>query len=336
MLYVTTRDNKDAYTAYKTLSNSCGTDGGQFLPFQHVKFMEEQLAELKEKSFCKAVAEVLNLFFSSRLDAWDVECCIGRRPVDLVPMSHKIVMCESWNNPEWDFSRFVRNLHGRLLGSGDVNGHPTSWSRIAIRIAFLFGVFGQLFRSGAVTMSKPIDIAVSCGDFTAPMAAWYARDMGLPIGMICFACNENSKLWDLLYHGQMHTADEIYTAELERLIYHTLGRDEVQRYAVCCESGNLYTINDEQAAQLRQGVFCAMVSEKRNLSLVRSIYRTNTYLLSPGSAQAFAGLQDYRAKMNETGPALILTEQGPLTAIDTVSLATGISVEELRKRVRTA
>ena len=337
MLYVTTRDDKDAYTAYRTLSNSCGSDGGLFVPFQHVNFTDDQIMELSEKSFCKTVAELLNLFFSSRLDASDIECCIGRHPVNLVPMSHRIVVCEVWNNPDWDFSRFVRNLHGRLLGSGDVNGHPTGWTWIAVRIAVLFGIFGQLLRSGSVSITNPIDLAVSCGDFTAPMAAWYARDMGLPIGTICFACGDNNPLWDLLYHGQLYpTEKDAFAADLERLIYHTLGRDEAHRYAACLVNKQLFAVNEGQMTQMCQGLFCAIVSEKRTISLVRSIYRTNTYMLSPNSAQAFGGLQDYRATTNETGPALILTEKGPMTAINQVSLATGISIDELRMRARMA
>ena len=333
MLYVTTRDNKDAHTAYRTLCSATGPDGGLYIPFRPVKFSYEDILTLKDNSFSKCVADVLNLFFSARLDAWDVECCIGRYPVKLVPMSHKIIVAETWNNPDWDLSRAVRNLRSRILGSADTNGCPTGWTWIAVRIAVLFGLFGEMFRAGSINPRKRIDLAVSAGDFTAPMAAWYAREMGLPIGRIIFACDGYNTIWDLLHHGEIQTGPEITPADLERLIYAKLGADESLRYVNTASTGMLYTISDEQAEALSEGLFCAVVSRKRVESVIRSIYRTNTYLLSPNSALAYGGLQDYRATNNETGYAMILTEQGPLTATDTVAKAIGITQDELRARI---
>ena len=60
MLYVTTRDKNDAVTAYRTLSGSKSSDGGLYIPFQSIKFSHEQILELKDKSFGKCVAEILN------------------------------------------------------------------------------------------------------------------------------------------------------------------------------------------------------------------------------------------------------------------------------------
>ena len=347
MLYITTRENKDAFTSYHTLCKETGPEGGQFIPFQSVRFSKQEISDLKEKIFAQCVAEILNQFFSSRLDAWDVDCCIGRYPVKLVPMSHKIVVGETWNNPEWDFSRVVRNLRGRILGTADTNDAPSGWTWIAVRIAVLFGLFGEMFRAGSADPAGTIDVAVSAGDFSAPVAVWYAREMGLPIGTISFACNDSGLLWELMNHGEFRprAARETYVPEacanallgaVERLIYEVFGSREAMRFAQTVESGCDYFLDEEQVAQLRTGMFCAVVSQKRTMSVIRNVYRTNTYLLSPESALAYGGLQDYRATNNETGPALILTEQGPLTAVDAVSEAIGIAPDELKARIRTA
>lgn len=346
MLYVTTRDRNDAFTAYKTLVNNRGSDGGFYIPFRSVTYSRQQIVELKDKSFGQCVADVLNQFFSSRLDAWDVDFCIGRYPVKLIPMSHKIVIGEVWNNPEWDFSRVVRNLRGRILGATDTDGCPTNWTWIAVRIAVLFGLFGELFRSGSSNPDSLTDISVDGGDFTAPMAAWYAREMGLPIGNIIFSCDSESELWDFLNHGEMDTSKITPSggqflhgchtpADVERLIYETLGEKEVQRFAEFSSRGASYWLTGEQAESLRKGLFCAVVSRKRALSVIRNVFRTNAYLLSPNSALAYGALQDFRATHSETATALILTEQGPVTAVETVSEAIGVSAEDLKTRIQT-
>ena len=338
MLYVTTRDRKDAFTAYKTLVNNQGPDGGYYIPFQSVRFSQQQIAELRDKSFGHCVADVLNLFFSSRLDAWDVDFCIGRHPAKLVPMSHKIVIGEVWHNPQWDFSRIVRNLRGRILGAADTNGCPTNWTWIAVRIAVLFGLFGELFRSGSAAPGTLTDIAMDGGDFAAPIAVWYARKMGLPIGNIIFSCNGESEIWDFLNHGEMKlngacSNGRRMPADLERLIYETLGEQEALRFANISSDYDSYSISLEQAEKLRKGMFCAVVSQKRALEVVRNVFRTNSYLLSPNAALAYGALQDFRATYSETTTALILTEQGPITAIDTVAEVIGVSPDELRTRI---
>ena len=51
MLYVTTRNKNDAYTAHKTLTTDRGVNGGFFVPFQLPVLTGEEIAALKEKSF---------------------------------------------------------------------------------------------------------------------------------------------------------------------------------------------------------------------------------------------------------------------------------------------
>ncbi len=344
MLYVTTRNCQDTYTSHHALTKDRDAGGGLFFPFQMHTFSTEELNELLEKPFCQCIADLLNMFFTARMDALDVECCIGRYPLRLVPMSHKITVAEIWNNPEWSFSRFVRNLNGRIRGSTDT-GTPGNWTWIAVRIAVLFGVFARLRKLGLMESNQKIDISVCSGDFSSPMAAWYARKMGLPIGTIIFSCNDNSAAWDLLHRGELHTGDPVIATStplcdmtvpsgVERLLYETLGRDEVTAFASKCSSAGVYILNDDQLQLLNRGFFGAVIGENRMESIIRNVYRTSTYLLGPYSALAYGGLQDYRAANAEPIPALILTEEGPLSSEETVAKAVGISKEVLRERMR--
>lgn len=343
MLYITTRNKVDSHTAYHTLSKDRNSDGGAFVPFQIPKLSEEELYAFKEKSFGQCVADILNLFFPARLDGWDVDFCIGRNPVKLVSMSHKIIVAETWHNPDHDFARLVRNLSGRMRGIEDTTGTPSNWAWIAVRIAVLFGLFGELDRNGIIEPEQRIDISVAAGDFSSPMAVWYARAMGLPIGTIICSCDENSMVWDLFHHGELRTdtapmamntpaADSGVPADLERLIFATLGVEEVCRYRSACDNGKVYTLDADKLSRLRQGMFAAVVSQKRMESVINSVYKTRTYLLGPCSALAYGGLQDYRAGTGETRGALILTERSPVCSAATVSRAVGITAQELIDR----
>ena len=65
MLYVTTRNNRDAYTAQRVLRENRGPDGGLYVPFREPVFSREEIDDLKEKSFHQCVAEVLNRLFNT-------------------------------------------------------------------------------------------------------------------------------------------------------------------------------------------------------------------------------------------------------------------------------
>ena len=344
MLYVTTRNKTDAHTAHNTLTGDRAPDGGLFVPFQLPKLSDGDILALKDKTFGQCIADILNLFFSARLDGWDVDFSIGRYPIKLVPMSHKIVVAESWHNPDWDFARMVRNLAGRLRGSGDTEGVPSNWAWIAIRIATLFGLYGEMLRQGLTTPDKTMDICVTSGDFGAPISAWYAKEMGLPVGTVICACNENSGVWDLLHHGELRTdtiavntntpeCDVSVPVNLERLISARLGHDEAARFRTCCETGRAYIPGEEEAILLREGMYAAVVGQNRMESIIYNVYRSGTYLLGPYSALAYGGLQDYRTGVGEGRTALILTERGPICSAATVAKAMGISMQELKERV---
>ena len=344
MLYVTTRDKNDAYTAYRTLGDNRGKDGGFFIPFQMPRYDRETINSLKDKTFGQNVADILNHLFSARLDGWDVDFCIGRYPTKLVAMSHRIVFAEVWHNPDYDLARLVRNLSSRIRGADNAPAEPTNWAWIAVRIAVLFGVFGELERVNLVDYDRPVDLAVPTGDFTAPMAVWYAREMGLPVGNIICGCNQNSEIWELLHHGELHTdgqatatvtpkGDHVVPPDLERLIYATLGAEENARFLAACSAGRVYRPPQLCFEDLRRGMYAGVVSDERIKTIIRSVYNTSTYIMDSYSALAYGGLQDYRTRYAEGRTAVVLSEQSPIHASGMVCSALGIQADELTDRL---
>lgn len=342
MLYVTTRNKHDPQTAPRTMNQDRGSDGGLFVPFQMPKFDRDAILALRQKSFGQNVADVLNLFFSTRLTGWDVEACIGRYPVKLKSMNFRIVMAEVWRNVDWKFSRVVRSLAHLVHPDGDVIGPATDWVEIAVRIAVLFGIYGELLREGSP--DRPLDVAVSNGNFAAPMAAWYARQMGLPVGTIICGCNENGAVWDLLHRGEMDTdalavktttpeCDHALPPDLERLICGVFGQEEANRFCWTCTEGGSYLLSDEQQRQLGQGMFAAVVSQARVETIIPSVYRTNQYILDPYAALAYGALSDYRARKGMGNTVLIFCEKNPICCAETVAKAMHITPAELKKRL---
>lgn len=341
MLYVTTRVKNDAFTAFRALSENRGPEGGFFVPIQLPQFDKRQIAELAEKPFSQNVAEILNLFFGTQIDSWGLEFGIGRYPVKLVALNGKITAAKAWHNPVYRFDRLVSGVEKVIRQSDRINKTPSDWLMLASRIAVLFGVYGELLRCGILSKHQKIDIAVPSKDLSPLMAAWYARGMGLPIEMIVCCCNENNNLWNLLHKGELRTdalaihtptqdCDYTVPADLERLIFATLGHEETQRFCEICRTGGTYYPEPEQLERLRDRIYVSVVSGKRMASTIPNLYKTTGFISDPYTALAYSGLTDYRAATGGNRQALIISEESPLFSLQLVAQCMNITPDELK------
>lgn len=332
MLYLSTRNSKDAYTAHKALTLSECPDGGRFIPFKLSVLSAEELCALKEKPFGQIVADFLNTFFSSRLTGWDVETCVGRAPAKLIAMNHRILIAELWHNLRGRFDDTVHSLYHIVSGCNNGENQPSDWFCIAVRIAVMFGLYGEMLKSNHISEGDPFDVSVSVGDFSVAMAAWYAREMGLPVATIICTDEENSAVWDWIHRGTFNPVgvDKALVSGIERLVCATQGT--VDAFLSKMQSGRIYSISPELLPEVSNGFFCSVAGKGRIDSVMNSVYRTNQYLIDPGAALQFGGLQDYRAKTGESRLTLLFSENTPLEHLRQISAATGVPAEKLTLR----
>ena len=99
MLYLSTRNKADSFTAYKVLHSAVAPDRGMFMPMRLPVQDDIALAAYERMSFGETTAAILNLFFGTELKGWDVDFAVGRQAMELVSAGYKVFMAESWHNP---------------------------------------------------------------------------------------------------------------------------------------------------------------------------------------------------------------------------------------------
>lgn len=341
MLYVTTRGTQDAFTAYRAVRQDRGPDGGFFVPMQMPIFNQSNVLKLTQNSFGQNTADILNLFFGTKITAWHVDVAVGRRIFTAKTVGHRTLVGQLWNDfHDGSFQNVLRSLAGLVSSELPVDAPVFNWLELGVRIAVIFAVFGELLATGQISREKGVDVAVTTGSFAMPMALWYARKMGLPINTVICGCNENGIVWDLLHRGAADTgvlavktttpeADFALPPDLERLIHATLGYEEALRYWWTCTEGRNYILKEDDASTLSRGMFAAVVSMDRVSTIIPSVYRTNRYILDPYGALAYGALSDYRARTGSVGPALVLTEKSPVCEKTLVAQYMHTSTEKL-------
>ena len=316
MLYRSTRNKLDSFTAYRALRTDRSQDGGYILPLRIPCFDEAQIEQMKSSDFLQIVADVLNVFFGTNYTAWDMESTIGKTPLRAVECGQKIILTKCWKNPAGKLEYFIQALFGRVCG--DKGLKPTYWARIAVRISLIAATVLQHFNKE----DAPVDIAVNAGDFEQAFASFYGRKMGLPIRKILIACNENSNVWDFVYRGTMHCGaslqktaysaqDKVIPELFEAYLFTAYGYDETKRFLEQASNKQAYQLPEETDVPANDNLFVSVVGQERIPSVISGFQSNHGITVNPYTAFSLSVLQDYRAKAGESNLTIIFEEETP-------------------------
>ena len=332
MLYITTRSDHDTYTAQRALKESAAPDGGLYLPMRWGRLSPSEIRTLLEAGNPEICAAILNYSFSLRLTARDAEFVLGKRMAVLKQMSHRITVAECWRNPEGEFTRTERIM--AKLAAVDKRQTPVGqWLKVVSRICLLFCLFAEMDRQGGLPEGTTVDTVVGGGDFTGPVAAWYAREMGLPVGNILYCGKDAEALWDLLQTGQLRLDRTNPAAPgMEQLIRICLGAREARSFASAVDQERVYQLG-KGISKPFEGLQASVIRDQRIPGIISNVYATNGYVLGPESAVLYAGLMDYRARAGSGGAALIVSQTSPVHGADTVAQALDLTKDQLQEHL---
>ena len=212
--------------------------------------------------------------------------------------------------------------------------------RLVPQIAYYVWSYVKLLETGAVSDGEKINIVVPTGNFGNILAAYYAKQIGLPVHKLICASNENKVLFDFFRTGKYDrrrdfiltsspSMDILISSNLERLIYTILGNDAE---ACACKMKSLreegyYEITEEQKQKLDDfcGYFCDM---KETKEAIASLYNKENYVIDTHTAVAADVYDKYRAETGDGRPTVIASTASPFKFTRSVIEALG-SVREL-------
>ena len=135
--------------------------------------------------------------------------------------------------------------------------------RLVPQIVYYVYAYGQLLKQGEITCGEKMNVVVPTGNFGNILAAFYAKNMGLPIETLYCASNENKVLFDFFQSGTYDrkrefiltsspSMDILISSNLERLIYRITGEDAAQTkvFMDALSSNGEYTITKEMMEKL--------------------------------------------------------------------------------------
>ena len=184
--------------------------------------------------------------------------------------------------------------------------------RLVPQIVYYVYAYGQLLRQGELKAGEKMNVVVPTGNFGNILAAFYAKNMGLPIAKLICASNENKVLYDFFSTGTYDrnrdfiltsspSMDILISSNLERLIYRIAGNDAEKNTKMMEElsTDGKYAITDEMRAQLAD-FYGNYTSEEETAKTIKKLYEDTGYIIDTHTAVAAGVYDKYKKDTGDT------------------------------------
>ena len=205
--------------------------------------------------------------------------------------------------------------------------------RLVPQVAYYVYAYTKLLANGEIKDGEKINVVVPTGNFGNILAAYYAKNLGVPIAKLICASNDNKVLYDFFQTGTYDknrefvlttspSMDILISSNLERLIYLICGEDSEKTKELMEElkTTGKYTITPEMKEKLAD--FAAGYStEEETAESIHDTYQKTGYVMDTHTAVAAHVCGQYRAKSGDQTKCVIASTASPYKFVKSVMSA---------------
>ena len=195
--------------------------------------------------------------------------------------------------------------------------------RLVPQVVYYVYSYTRLLGQGVVKEGEPVNFVVPTGNFGNILAAYYAKNMGVPVGKLICASNENKVLFDFFETGVYDknrdfilttspSMDILISSNLERLIFKIAGENAKATADMMnsLATDGKYKVTDEMKAQLKDFVG-GWASEEECAAEIKRVYDKTGYVMDTHTAVASAVYHAYKEKTGDTAKTIIASTASP-------------------------
>jgi threonine synthase len=208
----------------------------------------------------------------------------------------------AFGDPE--FNQRLHEEHRLKLSSAN----SINWGRLLPQVVYYVSAYADMVAEGGVKPGAPMDVCVPTGNFGNILGAYYAREIGVPIGRLLCASNENNVLADFIATGLYDISDRAFvttpspsmdiliSSNLERLLYHLAGAEKVREWMEELSANRRFQVDREVFGQLREVFAGDWVDNDTSLRTIQNVFAETGYLMDPHTAVAWEVAERMRAE----------------------------------------
>ena len=204
------------------------------------------------------------------------------------------------------------------------SANSINWGRLVPQIVYYFSSYLDLVKQNRILLGQAMNIVVPTGNFGNILAAWYAKEMGLPINRLICASNDNKILTDFIHTGVYDkrrefiqtispSMDILVSSNLERLLYELVGRDDIQLNSFMNQlsENGYYKIEDKALESLQSIMWGGYANVKETMASIRETFHSTGYTMDPHTAVGKCVYDAYRKETGDGTVTLLVSTASP-------------------------
>jgi len=221
------------------------------------------------------------------------------------------------------------------------SANSINWGRLLPQIVYYISAYCDLLNSGEIAKGERVNFCVPTGNFGDILAGYYAKQMGLPVGKLICASNQNDVLTEFLQTGLYNRNRPFYTtispsmdilvsSNLERLLYDLSGgnAEETAGYMSALQAEGKYRVS-ETIFRALAGTFCSgCCSDAETKTAIRDVFRSSGYLMDTHTAVAYHVLESYRRETGDRTVSVVVSTASPFKFCSSVLEALGSDADD--------
>lgn len=190
------------------------------------------------------------------------------------------------------------------------SANSINWGRLLPQVVYYISSYAELVAQGKVAAGDEIDVCVPTGNFGNILAAWYAKQIGVPIGMLFCASNDNRVLTDFINTGTYDISDRAFiltaspsmdilvSSNLERQLFELTDRNSeaISQWMADLNEKGRFRVDADTFARVRENFSADSVDNATCLATIREVLDEHNYLIDPHTAVAYAAAQNLRGE----------------------------------------
>ncbi len=206
------------------------------------------------------------------------------------------------------------------------SANSINWGRLLPQIVYHISAYCDLMATGEMDYEgEEINVVVPTGNFGNILAAYYAREMGVPVRKLICASNANNVLTDFLrtgiydrnrpFHATISPSmDILVSSNLERLLYHLTGGDcgKVTGWMRQLSETGRYEVDDGAKDALKALFWAGFCDDEATKETIREVFGVENYLVDPHTAVAANVYKQYVEKTEDRKtPTVVVSTASP-------------------------
>ena len=209
--------------------------------------------------------------------------------------------------------------------------------RLLPQIVYYVHTYCTLVQNGELEMGEKLNFTVPTGNFGNILAAYYARRMGLPIGKLVCASNQNDVLTEFLQTGVYDAKRSFYTtmspsmdilvsSNLERLLFELSGRDDklVESLMAQLKESERYQVPKGMLEKIQELFAAGCCDDADTAACIKEISGEYGYVPDPHTAVALKVCRQYREGTGDQTKNVVISTASPFKFCESVLRACGL------------